>query len=116
MSQRQENLQHLDIGIVDADTEELLDIASGEVVTANILSIVKGENGTPGKIQGSIEGEPTIGAIYKNTPYGIYGNLKNINALFINKNNTMPVALRNEIRLGDATLISTLNNRTTQRV
>ena len=30
---------------MDADTEELIDIASGELVTANILSIVKGENG-----------------------------------------------------------------------
>lgn len=31
-------------GIVDADTEELIEIASGEMVTANILSIVKGSS------------------------------------------------------------------------
>lgn len=85
-------------------------------MTANIISIEKGENGTPGKIQGSIEGEPTIGTIYKNTSYGIYGDLKNIGTLFINKKNTMPVALRNEIELGDATLISTLSNRSNKRI
>lgn len=102
-------------GIVDADTEELIDIASGEVVTANILSVVKGENGNPGKIQGSIEGEKTVGTIYKNTPYGIYGYLNNINALFINKNNKMEIALRNEIQLGDAELIATLENGETKK-
>lgn len=81
------------------------------MVTANILSIVKGENGNPGKIQGTIDGEPNIGTIYKNTPYGIYGTLTNIGALFINKNNLRAIATRNEIELGDATMISTLQNR-----
>lgn len=99
-------------GIIDIDTEKLIDIASGEVVTANIISIVKGENGNPGKIQGSIDGEQTIGTIYKNTPYGIYGYLKNIGALLINKNNIYKIALRNEIEVGNAKLISTLKNRT----
>ena len=75
------------------------------------MSVVKGENGTPGKIQGSIEGGQVIGTIDKNTNYGIYGSLKNISALFINKKDTRKVALRNEIQLGDATLISTLENR-----
>jgi len=98
-------------GITDIDTEKLIDISSGDVVTANILSVVKGENGEPGKIQGTIEGEPTIGTIYKNTQYGIYGNLKNVGALFVDKNNLYKIALRNEIEIGDAKLISTLENR-----
>ncbi len=101
-------------GIVDADTDELIEIASGEVVTANILSIVKGKDGEPGKIQGSIDGQPTIGTIYKNTPYGIYGHLNNISALFIDRNNLMDVALRNEIQVGDASIISTLENGETK--
>ena len=97
-------------GIIDADTEKLIEIASGEVVTANILSIIKGENGNPGKIQGSIDGEPTIGTIYKNTAYGIYGNLTNIMPLFIDKNNLVPVATKAEVQEGEAVLISTLEN------
>ena len=36
---------------MDIDTEELLDIAEGEVVTSNIVSIVKGEKGIPGEIK-----------------------------------------------------------------
>lgn len=116
MSLRVENFQHLGIGIIDVDTEQLINISSGEVVTANILSVVKGENGNPGRIQGSIEGGQTIGTIYKNTPFGIYGNLNNISALLIDKNNIKPVALKNEIKIGDAKMISTLENRKNKRV
>lgn len=41
-------------GIVDIDTEELINISSGELVTSKISSIVKGEEGVPGEIKGSI--------------------------------------------------------------
>lgn len=34
-------------GIMDVDTGELLEIANGEIVTTNILSITKGEKGKP---------------------------------------------------------------------
>jgi len=98
------------IGIIDVDTNELLDIASGETVTANIISILKGQNGNPGKIQGSIEGGQTVGTIYKNTAYGIYGHIDNTSGLFIDKNNLVPIALRNEIKTGDAVILSTLEN------
>lgn len=84
-------------GIIDADTEELIEISSGEIVNANILSIIKGKEGNPGKIQGSIEGKQTIGTIYKNTGYGIYGYLTNINSLSVRNFKTIPVALRSEI-------------------
>ena len=103
-------------GIIDIDTEKLIDIASGEVVTANILSVEKGVNGSPGKIQGTIDGEHTIGSIYKNTQYGIYGNIKDIGYLTIDKNNVYKIALKNEIKIGDAKLISTLENRQNKRI
>ncbi len=34
-------------GIMDVDTGELIDISSGDIVNANILSIVKGTEGNP---------------------------------------------------------------------
>lgn len=63
-----------------------------------------------GKIQGTIEGKPSIGNIFKNTNYGVYGSLNSIGYLDINSNKTIPVALRDEINLGKAKLISTLEN------
>lgn len=98
-------------GITDIDTGELIDIASGEFVSANILNIKKGENGNPGKIQGTIEEQDTIGNIYKNTQFGIYGKMKNISNLNIDKSKEMEVALRDEIKLGKATILCSLDNR-----
>lgn len=63
-----------------------------------------------GRIQGSIEGRPTIGTIYKNTPYGVYGYLNNPGYLDINTKKKFPVALRNEIKTGKATIITSLDN------
>lgn len=98
-------------GITDIDTGELIDIASGEFVSANILNIKKGENGNPGKIQGTIEEQDTIGNIDKNTQFGIYGKMKNISNLNIDKSKEMEVALRDEIKLGKATILCSLYNR-----
>lgn len=78
------------------------------------MSVQKGENGNPGKIQGSIEGQQDIGTIYKNTHYGIYGFINNPSTLFIDKNKLVSVALRNEIKTGDAILISTFENGKTK--
>ena len=41
-------------GIVDIDTSKLINISAGELVTSRIASIVKGKEGTPGEIKGSI--------------------------------------------------------------
>lgn len=48
------NYAALGHGIIDIDTEELINISSGELVTSKISSIVKGEEGIPGEIKGSI--------------------------------------------------------------
>ena len=64
-------------GIVDMDTEELINIASGELVTSKISTVVKGEKGTPGEIKGSIVNGQTIGNVSINTDFGVYGNITN---------------------------------------
>lgn len=48
------NYAALGHGIIDIDTEELINISSGELVTSKIASIVKGKEGVPGEIKGSI--------------------------------------------------------------
>lgn len=98
-------------GITDIDTGDLLNIASGEFVTANILNIKKGENGNPGKIQGTVEEQEIIGKISKNTEFGIYGKIDNMSSLNIDKSKEMEVALRDEIELGKATILCSLDNQ-----
>lgn len=97
-------------GIQDVDTQELLTIAKGDFITTKILSITKGSKGNPGKIQGSIDNQTTLGQIYKNTEFGIYGKLTNTKALNINSEDAIEVAGRDEIKTGEASIICTLEN------
>ena len=101
-------------GIADIDTGELLNIASGEFVTTRVLNITKGEKGNPGKIQGTIENQQTIGEISKNTGFGVYGKVDNISSLDIDASKEMEVALRDEIKLGKAKILCNLDNKNVQ--
>lgn len=96
-------------GITDIDTEELINIESGEFITTQILNIKKGENGNPGRIQGTIDNQTNIGSIYKNTKFGIYGKVSNPSALHIDSSKKMDVALREEIKEGPATILCNLD-------
>ena len=97
-------------GISDIDTEEIVNIANGELVTANIVSITKGRKGYPGEIRGTIDQGRTIGTIYKNTNFGVYGNVKNKNYLEADLTKEMEVATRSEIKEGKAQIICQLEN------
>ena len=97
-------------GITDIDTEQLIDIASGEFVTTKILNVVKGEVGNPGRIQGTVDNQKNIGTIYKNTKFGIYGKVKNLSSINIDKTKEMELALREEIKIGKAKIMCSLEN------
>ena len=99
-------------GITDIDTGDLLNIASGEFVTAKVLNIKKGEDGNPGKIQGTVEEQETIGEITKNTEFGIYGKIQDLSSLNIDTSKEMEVAMREEIEIGKATILCSLDNQT----
>ena len=114
MNQVQKHLEHCGHGITDIDTGELINIASGEFVTTRILNITKGESGNPGKIQGTIENQVNIGNIDKNTKFGIYGKVDNLSGLSIDTLKEMEVATRDEIQVGKATILCSLDNKTVQ--
>lgn len=97
-------------GITDIDTDKLLNIASGEFVTTKVVSIVKGEKGATGKIQGNIENSKNIGTIYKNTNFGIYGKVADISSINIDSSKEMEVAYREEIKQGKASILCSLDN------
>ena len=88
--------------ITDIDTGEIINIANGELISTNIISITKGKKGTPGQIKGLIESAKKIGNIQKNTAFGLYGKVTNYSNLNLNETNEMEVALRNEIKEGNA--------------
>ena len=97
-------------GITDIDTGKLINIANGEFITTKVLSISKGEEGVPGKMQGTINNQHNIGKIYKNTNFGIYGIVDDLSSLNIDSSREMEVALREEINLGKAKILTSLDN------
>ncbi len=97
-------------GINDIDTSDLISISEGELVTTQILSIVKGEKGAPGEIRGSIEKGVTLGNISKNTDFGVYGTITNKSMIDIDSTNEMEVALRDEVKIGKAQIMCQLDN------
>ncbi len=97
-------------GITDSDTNQLVHIDSGEAVTSKILTIKKGENGVPGEIRGTIVNQSSVGEVYKNTSFGVYGKLNNLSALNIDLEEKKEIALRNEIEIGNAQILCTADD------
>lgn len=97
-------------GINDVDTNKLLNISNGELVTSQIVSIVKGEKGKAGEIRGIIDGGENIGNIEVNSIIGVYGKVTNFDYINKVKLPEVAVAPRNEIKEGKATIICQLTN------
>ena len=97
-------------GITDSDTDSLINIDSGELVTSRIISVKKAEIDNPGEIKGTIVNQQTIGSVTKNTQFGVYGVLNNFSELNIDTSKKVKVALRDEIKEGDAKILCALDN------
>lgn len=101
-------------GITDVDTDKLINIDSGSIVKSKVVSIQKGEEGKPGEIRGSIINQPVIGKVYKNTEFGIFGEITETSNLQIDYSKKFKVALRDEIEEGDASIYCSLDGKETK--
>lgn len=91
-------------GVCDEDTKELLKLDSGELVTAEIISVEKGSSGSPGQLKGRFT-YGTIGAIDLNCDNGVYSLLKGK----LNISNLTEIALKQEVKDGEAQLLCTVD-------
>ena len=91
-------------GVCDSDSEKLLKINSGEIVSAEILSVEKGEIGSPGKLTGKLNFK-TLGEIDLNCEIGIYSHL----SVDLQIEKLTEIALKQEITDGTAQIISTID-------
>ena len=108
----QGNFGALGHGITDSDTGELMELGRGSLYGTKIVAVRKGTDGVPGELTGMIEydDENVIGEITKNTSYGIFGKL-NMEKLAEGgiRLDTQQVGLKQDIHLGAATMISSIN-------
>ena len=92
-------------GIHDVDTSELLDISDGTLYLTSIKDIKRGENGTPGGMEGIIvyNHYNVLGTITKNTEVGIFGTVDRIDTLF-SEQEPIETAVQEEIEAGPAVI------------
>ncbi|MBE6052046.1 MAG: SpoIVB peptidase [Clostridium sp.] len=95
--------------VTDGETNKPFSIKEGELLKSSIISVKKGEKGAPGELRGIFEEEETpIGKISKNTECGIFGDGTNECSDFM-CNTPIPVAFRNEIKVGKASILTTID-------
>ena len=93
-------------GINDMDTAALMNLESGSLYKTEIISITKGENGSPGELTGVIDYDECnrIGTIDANTEEGIFGSLNEESASGI-ISSAMPIGLKQEVEEGEAEIL-----------
>lgn len=92
-------------GICESDTGKLVKMSRGIVNNVKINGIKKGVSGAPGEIKGVL-GFEKKGVLFGNTPCGVFGVYSNLPQNACEK---FKVGLRDEIRNGEAYIISTLD-------
>ena len=92
-------------GIRDIDTDKLIPLAHGEVMKAVIKSVTKPLSSAIGELRGDFVGNEPIGVIKSNDESGVYGQLNyEIESFF----DEMDIALKQEVKVGPAKIISTV--------
>ena len=97
--------------VCDVDTGDIMPLANGQIVDAEITGYKKGVAGTPGELKGKFSEGAPIGELLANTSTGVYGNSK---AVFSHSGVLMPVAMGYEVETGKATILTTINGKTPQ--
>ncbi len=96
--------------VSDVTTGELMPLASGEITEADISGVTKGIPGEPGELCGTLRAGSAIGTIDLNTQCGIFGCVGSAPT----EGEVLPMAFRQEVRTGAATLLTTVNGSTPQ--
>lgn len=106
----QGNFGALGHGITDVDTSTLMQMEDGTLYETDIVDIKKGTTGTPGEMTGMIvySDDRILGDITSNSSKGIFG-ICNPKALAMGTREALPIGLKQEIKLGRAQILCTVD-------
>ena len=109
----QGNFGALGHGITDVDTSTLMHMEGGTLYQTDIVDIQKGSSGNPGEMTGMIiySDERTLGEITDNSERGIFG-VCNDRALVMGCREPLPIGLKQEIQVGPAQILCTVEGDT----
>ena len=88
---------------------KLLPMAEGTAYPASIVSVQKGQSGTPGQLKGALKSNQKLGTLTGNTARGVFGTAPDAWS-----GQPIPVAAAEEIRTGAATIRSTVSDGVTR--
>lgn len=99
-------------GITDSDTGKIVPVGKGEVLIADIVSVKKGEKGSPGELRGTFLADNIVGSVAENTECGIYGKVTNSDAF---KRETVQAAARSEVVEGNAHILTCIDGEQVEK-
>ena len=91
--------------VYESNTGEILSAGRGELVGAQIISVVKGTSGVPGELKGKLNYK-SVGKLYGNLVNGIYGAASCV----VDTTNLTEVAHKQDVKDGAATIICTVDS------
>ena len=96
--------------ITDIDTGVRMPVGEGEIYDNRVVDITPSRSGAPGELTGDfLEQTQPVGSVTLNTEYGIFGSASRpIRSTAYPKG--IPAANRRQIRAGEATLLTTLDD------
>ena len=89
----------------ESNTGEVISFRRGELVGAQIKSVVKGTSGVPGELKGSLTYN-SLGRLYENCLNGVYG----VASCIVDTQNLTQIAHKQDISDGPATIICTVDS------
>ncbi|MBQ9986231.1 MAG: SpoIVB peptidase [Oscillospiraceae bacterium] len=93
-------------GVSDGETNVLIPIEDGSLLNSTVADVKKGKPGSPGELIGEYEPKNSFADIKKNTDCGIFGKISNEAKL--GEGMKYPVAAKEEIKRGAATILSNI--------
>ncbi len=97
-------------GICDNDTRDLMPMKTGEIVAVTINGVLKGQQGAAGELRGYFTSNDPVGDVQANLETGVYGTLYTSPV----QHEAVDVAMKQEIKLGDAQILATVDGNTPQ--
>ena len=91
-------------GVYDVDTDVLMEIREGALVSTDLKEIVRGKDGEAGKLVGDLLLEEKVAVVERNTENGIFG----ISRENVFQSKAIPIASSSEVKKGEAVILSDL--------
>ena len=94
--------------VITGDSSTIIPVSSGKIYDCNLIGINKGSKNKPGELRAVFLQKNEKGNITKNTPYGIFGNISDLDNL-VDTNRCLKIGGRLSVKPGKAKIVSSVS-------